>query len=156
MFRISKRLDYGLQMMVALASETENRPLATAVLSERLNIPLPFSHQIGHVLMQAGLIKTLPGPRGGLRLSRPAGNITVLDVVEAVEGNIELNPNPENGNQVNQGVEGFIAPVWEDLQSKIRHYLKEITLEQLLEAGAIQRKTLLKSENIEQSSASLI
>ncbi len=68
MFRISRRLDYGVQLMVALANEDKNTPKPTAQLAESLNIPLPFLHQIGHTLMQAGLIKASPGPRGGLRL----------------------------------------------------------------------------------------
>jgi Rrf2 family protein len=152
MFRISKRLDYGLQLMVALARETENRLLATATLSERLNIPLPFLHQIGHVLMQAGLIKALPGPKGGLRLSRSAGSITVLNVVEAIEGNVELNPNPMNTNRTNRDGGDTIAPVWEDLQSKILNYLDGITLEQLLAVDLFQVKVLSISENVGQKS----
>ena len=152
MFRISKRLDYGLQLMVALARETESRLLATATLSERLNIPLPFLHQIGHVLMQAGLIKALPGPKGGLRLSRSAGSITVLNVVEAIEGNVELNPNPMNINRTNRDGGDTIAPVWEDLQSKILNYLDGITLEQLLAVDLFQVKVLPISENVGQKS----
>jgi Rrf2 family protein len=152
MFRISKRLDYGLQLMVALARETENRLLATATLSERLNIPLPFLHQIGHVLMQAGLIKALPGPKGGLRLSRSAESITILNVVEAIEGKVELNPNPMKVNRMVLDSGDNIAPVWEDLQSKILNYLDGITLEQLLEANALQVNVLPIIENIGQNS----
>jgi Rrf2 family protein len=152
MFRISKRLDYGLQLMVALARETESRLLATATLSERLNIPLPFLHQIGHVLMQAGLIKALPGPKGGLRLSRSAGSITVLNIVEAIEGKVELNPNPMNPNRMNRDSGDYIAPVWDDLQSKILNYLDGINLEQLLEGDTLQVKLMPISSNIGQNS----
>jgi DNA-binding IscR family transcriptional regulator len=45
MFRISRRLDYGLQLMIALAQENENRAQATAVLADKLQIPLPFLHK---------------------------------------------------------------------------------------------------------------
>ncbi len=44
MFRISRRLDYGLQLMIALAQEPADRAQATATLSEKLQIPLPFLH----------------------------------------------------------------------------------------------------------------
>jgi len=60
MFRISRRLDYGLQLMIALAANGSERPIPSARLSEQLDIPLPFLHQIAHTLMQAGLIKALP------------------------------------------------------------------------------------------------
>ena len=65
MFRISRRLDYGIQLMVALAKEENNHPKPTAQLSKALDIPLPFLHQIGHTLMQSGFIKASPGPKGG-------------------------------------------------------------------------------------------
>ena len=62
MFKVSRRLDYGLQLMIALAHNETNAPQATAVLSEQLHIPLPFLHQIGRALIQGGLIKATPGP----------------------------------------------------------------------------------------------
>lgn len=74
MFRISKRLNYGVQLMVALSRETENQPLATATLAERLSIPLPFLHQIGHALMQAGLIKSTARTKRGCAV-RPAAGV---------------------------------------------------------------------------------
>ena len=72
MFRISRRLDYGLQLMVALAAPGTELPIPSAQLSEQLQIPLPFLHQIAHTLMQSGLIKASPGPRGGLNSITPA------------------------------------------------------------------------------------
>jgi Rrf2 family protein len=126
MFRISRRLDYGLQLMVALAAETDNRAQSTASLAQKLQIPLPFLHQIGHTLMQAGVIKATPGPRGGLRLNQPADSITVLDIVETLEGKVDVNPQtddetPAGPNQV----------VWSGLQATIVQQLSTITLSQL-------------------------
>lgn len=133
MFRISRRLDYGLQLMIALASEAEGRPQATAVLAEKLQIPLPFMHQIGHTLMQAGLIKASPGPRGGLRLNKSAEEITALQVLEVLEGPVCLNPCldcvescPRQGNCASQFM-------WADLQEKIVAYLSGIRLSALVE-----------------------
>jgi Rrf2 family protein len=129
MFRISRRLDYGLQLMIALAVDTDNKAQSTASLSEKLQIPLPFLHQIGHTLMQAGMIKATPGPRGGLRLNQPAETITVLQIVETLEGKVVVNPCPEgeddcdgNGSQV----------VWNGLQERILGYLDNFQLNQLV------------------------
>lgn len=124
MFRISRRLDYGLQLMIALGAESENRPQSTASLAEKLQIPLPFLHQIGHTLMQAGLIKATPGPRGGLRLNQPADCITVLQIIETLEGKITVNPETENGNPAAQ-------VIWDDLQRKITEDLGQTRLDQL-------------------------
>jgi DNA-binding IscR family transcriptional regulator len=98
------------------------------------------------------LIKALPGPKGGLRLSRSAGSITVLNIVEAIEGKVELNPNPMNPNRMNRDSGDYIAPVWDDLQSKILNYLDGINLEQLLEGDTLQVKLMPISSNIGQNS----
>lgn len=126
MFRISRRLDYGLQLMIALAGEDNERAVPTAALAERLNIPLPFLHQIGHSLMQSGLIKASPGPRGGLRLRLPANEISVLSIVETLEGPICMS----------SGQEGCPSqPLWSDLQNSIVEYLSSIHLDMLVEGS---------------------
>ncbi len=132
MFRISRRLDYGLHLMVALANDKTNLPQSTASLAEGLQMPLPFMHQIAHSLMQAGLIKATPGPRGGLRLNQSARDISVLQVVEALEGPIVLNPCVENDN-CSEGMPSAQV-LWNELQDKITDQLASITLEMLTQS----------------------
>ena len=133
MFRISRRLDYGLQLMITLASDPENRPQATAALAKDLSIPLPFLHQIGHTLMQAGLVKATPGPKGGLRLNQPIESITVLTISEALEGPLCVNQcincdvTCPHDNQCAQKM------LWNELQESIIEYLQSITLASLVD-----------------------
>ncbi len=131
MFRISRRLDYGLQLMIALAAETEDRAISTASLAEKLGSPLPFLHQIGHSLMQAGLIRATPGPRGGLRLNQPAESITVLQIVETLEGKIMLNPAQDSSTDTLQGIPFASQLVWDEMQDRILDYLGCVNLAQL-------------------------
>lgn len=129
MFRISRKLDYGIQLMVALAKENEGKSIPTAKLSEMLNIPLPFLHQIGHSLMQAGLIKASPGPRGGIRLSQPAEDISVLAIAESLEGKICLN-SCISENDACQNIEDCTAQtMWATMQDQIVNFLGEINLD---------------------------
>lgn len=129
MFRISRKLDYGIQLMVALAKEYEGKPIPTAKLSEMLDIPLPFLHQIGHSLMQVGLIKASPGPRGGIRLSQPAEDISVLAIVESLEGKICLN-SCISENEACQNIEDCTAQtMWATMQDQIVNFLGEINLD---------------------------
>jgi Rrf2 family protein len=129
MFRISRKLDYGIQLMVALAKENEGKPIPTAKLSEMLEIPLPFLHQIGHSLMQAGLIKASPGPRGGIKLSLPAEDISVLAIAESLEGKICLN-SCISENDVCQKIEDCTAQnMWATMQNQIVNFLGEINLD---------------------------
>ncbi|GAP05476.1 transcriptional regulator, BadM/Rrf2 family [Anaerolinea thermolimosa] len=128
MFRISRRLDYGLQLMTALAQSDQNHAQATASLADRLGIPLPFLHQIGRSLIQGGLIKATPGPRGGLRLNRRAEDITLLQIVETLEGPVRITPEP-NGNGNHHGVNTQV--VWESLQNKVMAHLSSIRLSEI-------------------------
>jgi len=128
MFRISRRLDYGLQLMVALASQSDNRSQSTAVLAEKLNIPLPFLHQIGHMLMQAGLIKASPGPHGGIRLNRSPEAITLLQVVEILEGPVSLHPCPDNNRDCPPVENSTTQSTWDTLQDNVTEHLRNITL----------------------------
>lgn len=128
MFRISRRLDYGIQLMVALAKEDESTPKPTAKLAETLDIPLPFLHQIGHTLMQSGLIKASPGPRGGLRLNLPAEEISILQIAESLEGPICLNSCLACGEECEKQDECSAKSMWSVVQGQIINYLGGVNL----------------------------
>jgi Rrf2 family protein len=132
MFRISRRLDYGLNLMIALAAAPDDAPRPTAFLSEKLEIPLPFLHQIGHSLMQAGLVKASPGPHGGLRLNQPSNAISILNIIEILEGSICVNPG-DNNSKDRTSENCPTSFVWDDLQKSITIQLASITIEKLVE-----------------------
>ncbi len=130
MFRISRRLDYGLQLMIALAQEPDNRAQATAVLAEKLQIPLPFLHQISRSLIQGRLIKATPGPHGGLRLNLPADEISLMQIVETLEGPVCISPCLDGENCTR--AEGCMSnPVWNELQAKLVDHLNSVRLNAL-------------------------
>ncbi len=130
MFRISRRLDYGLQLMIALAQETDNHAQATATLADKLQIPLPFLHQIGRSLIQGRLIKATPGPHGGLRLNLPAEEISLMQIVETLEGPVCISPSLED--EACEGSDGNLSnPVWTGLQAKLVGHLSGVRLSAL-------------------------
>mgnify|MGYP001011290701 FL=1 len=129
MFRVSRKLDYGIQLMVALAKEGEEKPIPTAKLSEMLEIPLPFLHQIGHSLMQSGLIKASPGPRGGIRLNQAPEKITILDITESLEGKICLKDCLVDVDICQKTEECTSIKMWSTMQDKIITFLGGINLD---------------------------
>ena len=129
MFRISRKLDYGIQLMVALAKESEGRPIPTAKLSKMLDIPLPFLHQIGHSLMQAGLINASPGPRGGIKLSQSAEEISVLEIAESLEGKICINNCLSEHDICQKMDECTSQTMWATMQDQIISFLGGINLD---------------------------
>ncbi len=132
MFRISRRLDYGLQLMIALASDESDLAQPSAKLSEKLQIPLPFLHQIAHSLMQSGLIKASPGPRGGLRLNGDAESISVLKIAEVLEGPIYVTPCLDCGDTCPRQDHCASQYMWDDLQGNIIDHLGDATLKALV------------------------
>ena len=133
MFRVSRRLDYGLQLMTSLASDPENHSQPTAALADKLDMPLPFLHQIAHVLMQAGLIKATPGQKGGLRLSQQPQDISVLQIVVALEGPITLSPCQECDENCPRHQNCATLAIWNDLQDSISAHLSNIRLDMLVD-----------------------
>jgi Rrf2 family protein len=116
--------------MIALAQEPDNRAQATAVLAEKLQIPLPFLHQIGRSLIQGRLIKATPGPHGGLRLNLPAEDISLMQIVETLEGPVCISPCLDGESC--QRSEGCMSnPVWNELQTKLVDHLNSVRLNAL-------------------------
>lgn len=138
MFRISRRLDYGLHLMMALAADETGQAQPSAKLSEKLQIPLPFLHQIAHSLMQAGLIKASPGPRGGLRLNGDPNSITVLKIAEVLEGPIFVTPCLDCSDDCPRMDSCQAQYMWGELQTSITEYLSRCTLQALIDKKPVR------------------
>jgi Rrf2 family protein len=82
---LTKRGDYAVRAMIALARGNGER-LSARRISDAMEIPVRFLPQVLGDLHRAGLVAAAPGRTGGYRLSREADSITLLDVIEAVEG----------------------------------------------------------------------
>lgn len=89
--QLSRRGDYGLRVVLELALASPGEFVATATIAERQDIPLAFLGKIIGQLTVAGLVRTQRGARGGVTLTRSPADISLLDVVEALEGPILLN-----------------------------------------------------------------
>ncbi len=90
MIRINRETDYSFRVVLALARVGENVRLSTAQIQKEMQIPLSFLHRIVASLSRNNIINTYPGREGGVQLARPAAQISLLDVYEAVEGPIQL------------------------------------------------------------------
>jgi Rrf2 family protein len=83
---LTKRGDYAVRAMLALARAPGDRRTSVRKIAEAMEIPVRFLPQVMTGLLAAGLVEATTGRSGGYRLARPADAITLLDVVEAVEG----------------------------------------------------------------------
>ncbi len=84
--RLSDGVEWGVHACVVLASLPPGAALPAAKLAEYHAVPAAYLAKHLQALARAGVLDTAKGPRGGYRLARPAGEITVLEVVEALDG----------------------------------------------------------------------
>src|SRR3954454_9993789 len=84
--RLSDGVEWGVHVCVLLASLSEGAALPAAKLAEYHGVPAPYLAKHLQALAGAGVLATVKGARGGYRLARPPAEITVLDVVEAIDG----------------------------------------------------------------------
>jgi Rrf2 family transcriptional regulator, cysteine metabolism repressor len=84
----STKAEYGIRLMVELGRQPGAGPVALSAVAEAENLPLSYLEHLVAKLCQAGLVTSTRGARGGYRLARPAAEITMDEVVEALEGQI--------------------------------------------------------------------
>lgn len=84
--RITAKSEYGVLAMIDLAANASRSPVSTREVARRQMIPATFLEQLFVALRRAGLVTARRGARGGFLLGREAERISVLDVVEALEG----------------------------------------------------------------------
>ena len=89
--QITRQTEYAIRTMLELAQAPRGEFISTRFISEQQDIPEDFLKKTLKLLVLAGLINTQRGVKGGIMLARPAGEITLVDIIEAVEGNIALN-----------------------------------------------------------------
>lgn len=87
MFRLySKGCEYTIRALMHLLPQQEDRYVGAKEICRRARIPEPFTRKMFQALVQKGLLRAVPGPRGGYQLACPPEKISVLRVIRAVEG----------------------------------------------------------------------
>lgn len=86
----TRQADYGLRTVLFLSRKSDGTSISTAKIAREQKIPASFLAKIVSQLAIAGVLRTSRGARGGVSLARSPDKISVLDVVQAIDGPIEL------------------------------------------------------------------
>ena len=138
MMRMSSQVEYGLRAMIDIAVHGADAPVQAGDIHRRQNIDEHFISQILLMLRRAGLIESLRGRQGGHRLSRPASRITVLEIIEALEGCDLTRERPINTSVADALV---VRNVWTEAREQAQRYMQRTTLADLCE----QRNQLVEN-----------
>jgi len=131
--KLSTKGKYGVRALFEIARNYGKGPLAIKEIAGRQQISLSYLEQILHRLGKAGIIESVRGPHGGYELARKPADLTIGDVVRALEGPIALSHCLEPGVTGCYQADDCVARmVWSRVGEKIEEALDSITFEQLL------------------------
>jgi len=131
--QITRQADYALRAMLYLAKLEPNERAATSQIAEEMDIPPSFLAKIISQLSIAGLIHTSRGAHGGVSLARKPEEISLLDVVEAIDGPIALNECTLDPSICIFGDSCPIHEVWCEAQKQLVEKLDKSTFDRLVE-----------------------
>lgn len=126
--RMSTKAQSAVTATLSLALHYKEGPLNVADLSEEQGISVSYLEQLFAYLRRGGLVQGVRGPGGGYILTRPASDISLADIVAAVDGPqaVESTARPAFGQN------GQTAEMWNDLSKVFQDFLKGITLEDVV------------------------
>ena len=129
--RVSAKADYAVRAAAELAAAGEG-PVKGEKLAEAQDIPLQFLEHILLELKHAGIVRARRGAKGGYWLARPADEVTIADLVRAVEGPIaDVQSTPPEAIEYRGNAE-HLREVWVAVRASLRSVLEEVTLADLV------------------------
>lgn len=132
MFKISQKTEYALRATIELALRAGDEPIPARQIADAQAIPLRFLEQQLSALGRAGLVESFRGAGGGARLARDARDITVADVVDAMEGPFFpmycLDP---ADHTCSQDARCGLQELWGDVQAAVRGVFEKVTIADL-------------------------
>jgi Rrf2 family protein len=132
MLQITRKVDYAIRGMVYLASRPVNEVTLLSDIALDVGVSQTFLAKIFQHFNKLGLVKSSRGAGGGFQIGRPPETITLLEIVEAVEGSMVLNQCLLAAGQCSRDATCTVHPVWKELQEKIRGDLSNIALRHLV------------------------
>jgi Rrf2 family protein len=148
--KLSNKGRYGVQALFDIAFHNDGRPTQIREIAEREVIPARFLEQIFQDLKKAGLLGSKRGPRGGYHLARPASEISVGDVIRALEGpaivqvpslDAARGPKPRGRGRSDDAGEGNDAAdattaIFQDLALSVERCFDAVTIADVCARGA--------------------
>jgi Rrf2 family protein len=129
--RISAKADYAVRAAAELAAAPDDTPVRAEQIATAQGIPLKFLLHILNELKLARIVQSQRGAQGGYRLARPAAQITVADVIRAVEGPL-ANVHESRPEEMDyKGAAEPLREVWVAVRANLRAVLESVTLANL-------------------------
>lgn len=137
---ISRKGDYAIRGMVYLAGQPPGRVVLAGEIARAMDVPPQFLAKIFQHFGKLGLVRSFRGSGGGFQLARPPGEITLLEIVEAVEGPVMPNRCVLSGGACSRVKGCPVHPVWKKVRSSVVGILSGVTLKDLAGHVSVSRR----------------
>jgi len=131
MIELTRKGEYAIRGIVYLAAQQEGRVCLLSEIAAAVDVPATFLAKIFQQFSKIGLVKSYRGTGGGFVLGRASDKITMLEVVEAVEGPIIPNRCVITPGECSRDVFCKVHPVWKRVQVQVCDVLAKVTLKDL-------------------------
>lgn len=129
--RLTRAAEYAVRCVLYMAGQPEQTVISKKEISSNMGIPEQFLGKIAQQLSRAGIMEILQGARGGLRLLKAPGDISLLEVIETVMGELFLNDCIMNPRSCRRVPTCAVHGVWEEARRNLRKTLGEADFQQL-------------------------
>jgi FeS assembly SUF system regulator len=141
MIKISRLADYAVVVLTTLA-EQGGGLMSAAAIAQKTLLPEPTVSKVLKLLARDGIIESIRGANGGYKLARPAPDIHVAQIIQAVEGPVSLTACVDGSNEVCDYHAG--CPVngrWDDVNRAVQSALESVTLADMMDARFFPKRS---------------
>jgi len=131
--KISTKGRYGLRILLDLAIHQNKGPVNLGDISQRQGISEKYLWQVINLAKASGLISSTRGPKGGYTVAKPADQITILEIITALEGPIILVDCLDKAESCERNASCVTRDVWTQIERSMKKAMSSITLQDLVE-----------------------
>ena len=132
--KLSTRSRYGTRMMLDMARYYDEGPVQIGAIAQHVDVSVKYLEQLIIPLKKAGYVKSVRGPKGGHMLSKAPNEITLGEIVDVLEGGIDLSECIENPRVCDRSKDCLTRGVWEEATRAMHDKLNSITLSEMIES----------------------
>jgi Rrf2 family protein len=132
--KLTRGGEYGIRGVLYLAQQNDGKVSMLSAIAKAQEVPPRFLAKIFQALAKAGVVKSHRGAKGGFSLARPASEITIKDVIEAIEGPIYLNICLMDEGECTRDKICPMHAIWEEAQGKMMGVLGQANFAELAKA----------------------
>jgi Rrf2 family protein len=126
---MTRAASYAIHALVHMANRKDNRPLPSHLTAQEEGIPERFLLKVLKPLVSRGVLRSVKGPNGGYQLAKTPKDITLLEIIEAVDGPIQANISFEGKNTA--GLEKQLQTICTQAADAVRKQFQKVRLSEL-------------------------